>query len=74
MTDQGKEKRFLARKILFCGVEHSLSVVTISNDEKACRIEPFSSETEATIYIDGRLVVERVGDKFAICQSDDASE
>jgi hypothetical protein len=49
-------QRYLAHKVVIFGIEHSLSIVSIDNNDIAT-IEPFIQETASTAFVDGTIYV-----------------
>ncbi len=57
--------RILARRIVFEGREHKLSLLEISADGRQVKISPFVKETHSTVFIDGAVEVIHTGQGYS---------
>lgn len=59
-------KRFLARHIVCDGIDHFLSIAQFSDDFSSVEIFPYEKELASTIFLDGRIEIEKSGDCYRI--------
>lgn len=56
-------QRILAHKIIVNGMEYSMSVVTIDDNNRLVSVEPFSGETPSTRFLSGTIVITTDSDR-----------
>ncbi len=59
-------KRFLARHITFGDTDYRMSVAQFSDDFTSVEIFPFKEEIASTVFLEGKIVIRKVGKVFVV--------